>query len=203
MAPSGSSFFRILAGLLRHPQRVLFLWNWKSALLSILLRGPIFVVATIRRGRDATLSAFVTECVFCAVSGGFYGAIVQNLRNAEPEWLTVVFLTVLVPGTFQILEYLLHWLHGTPHLRVAELVSIGVSAISSLFNWYAMRRGALLVGGEGDSFGYDLRRLPGLIFSFIIALPRSLTKRRETLPVSARTRKIIADDTSSDPPKQS
>jgi hypothetical protein len=68
--------------------------------------------------------------------------MVQFLRNAEPQWLTIAFLTIVMPAEFQGVEYALHWLRGTPHLRVAEIVSIVISACSTLFNWYAMRRGA-------------------------------------------------------------
>ena len=170
-------FFQVLFGLVRYPQRVLFLWNWKSAWLSIILRTPIFLVATVQRGIAATFSAVLTECLFCAVTAGFYGAVVQNLRNADPEWLTVSFLVVVMPALFQALEFLLHRIHGTPHLGIAEIVSIVVSGVSSLFNWYAMRRGALLVGGEGVAFGADLRRLPRLLLSFFAAVPRSLARR--------------------------
>lgn len=170
-------FFPTLLDLLRCPQRILFLWNWKAAELSIILRGPIFLGVAIRHGIGATLSAVLTECVFCAVTAGFYGAIVQTLREAEPEWLTIVFVTFLLPAIFQVLEYGLHRFRGTPHLRIAEIISIIVSGLSALFNWYAMRRGALLVGGEGTSFGSDLRRLPGLIIRFLITLPEWLFAR--------------------------
>jgi hypothetical protein len=176
-AASGPSFFEVLFDLLRYPQRVLFLWNWKAAWLSIILRAPIFLGVTLRRGFRVSFSAVLTECLFCAITAGFYGAVVQNLRDAEPQWLTILFLTVAIPSVFQVFEFLLHRLHGTPHLKIAEFISIAVSAISALFNWYAMRRGALLVGGEGRSFGSDLRRLPGLIFAFATALPRSFGGR--------------------------
>ena len=153
------------------------MWNWKSAWLSIILRGPIFLAATIQKGFAASLSALLTECVFCAATAGFYGALVQNLRNAGPQWLTVFFLVVVLPAFFQILELLLHRIHGTPHLRLAEIVSVVVSAVSSLFNWYAMRRGALLVGSEGASFGYDLRRLPRLLLAFVATVQRPFARR--------------------------
>jgi hypothetical protein len=187
------SFFTVIADLARHPLHIVLLWNWKSAWLSIILRGPIFLAATIRRGLYTTISAVLTECFFCALTAGFYGAMVQSLRNAEPEWLTVAFLVVVVPAIFQVFEYLLHWLHGTPHLRVVEMASVVVSALSSLFNWYAMRRGALLVGGEGGTFGSDLRRLPRLIFNFVTGLPRWHANRQ-------RTPHIARDSSQTQPP---
>jgi len=142
--------------------------------LSLILRGPIFLTATIRRGWRAALAALLTESVFCLISAGFYGAVVQVLRDAEPRWMTGLFLTVVIPALFQVLEYLLHWFRGTPHLVISEAVSVIVSALSALFNWYAMRRGTLLVGKEGRSFGGDISRLPGLIFGFLAVLPRKL-----------------------------
>jgi hypothetical protein len=174
---AGSPFFEVLSDLFWRPERILFLWNWKAAWLSVVLRAPIFLGVTIRRGFRVSASAVLTECLFCAITAGFYGAIVQNLRDAEPQWLTLLFLTVAIPSIFQVFEFLLHQFHGTPHLKIAEFISIAVSAISALFNWYAMRRGAFLVGGEGGSFGSDLRRLPGLIFSFVTSGPRSWGKQ--------------------------
>jgi hypothetical protein len=167
----------LLFGLLRRPRQLLLLWNWKSALLSIVLRGPIFFVAGVRQGWGAAMSALFTESVFCALSAGFYGAVMQTLKDAEPQWLTGVFLTVVLPITFQALEYLLHWFRSTPHLRSAGIVSLAVGALSALFNWYAMRRGTLLVGREGSGFGRDLLRLPRLLLGFVAVLPRKIATR--------------------------
>jgi hypothetical protein len=64
------------------------------------------------------------------------------------------------------------------------MVSLMLSALSALFNWYAMRRGTLLVGGEGRGFGEDLRRLPRLMFNFFAALPRRIAGRDKTVKFS-------------------
>jgi hypothetical protein len=176
-------FFSLLSNLIRRPQKLLLLWNWKNAVLSIILRGPIFLVAGLHLGWKGALAALLVEVVFCVVSAGFYGALVQSLKDAEPQWLTAIFLAGVVPVIFQVLEYLMHWLRGTPHLRVAAIVSLFVTAISALFNWYAMRRGTLLVGGEGSGFGKDLCRLPILLLRFFAVLPRKLA-------ASARSRNI-------------
>ncbi len=170
-------FSQALVGLLRHPLQFIVLWNWKSALLSLFLRGPIFLVASVRQGWRATISALLTESMFCLISAGFYGALVQSLRDARPLWLTGVFLTLVIPAVFQALEYLLHWFRGTPHLRLAEIVSLVVSGLSALFNWYAMRRGTLLVGKDSRSFGTDIHKLPRLIAGFLAVLPRQLAAR--------------------------
>jgi len=124
------------------------------------------------------VAAVLVECFFCAATAGFYGALIQTLRDAQPLWVTAVFLTVAVPGVLQVFEAYLHWSRGTPHWRIAEIVSVFISAISSLFNWYAMRQGTFLVGAEGKSFGADLRRFPLLFFSFIAYLPRHILRKR-------------------------
>jgi alpha-1,6-mannosyltransferase len=178
----GPRFSQVLSALLGQPQQILFLWNWKAAWLSLLLRGPIFLAATIRRGFLASLSVLLTEFFIGATTAGFYGALMQNLRNSTPVWLTAVFLVVVVPAFFQLFEFAIHTLRGTAHLRAAEIVSLGVGAVSSLFNWYAMRRGALLVGGEGGSFGSDLRRLPRLFFDFLATVPRKLAQDGKSAP---------------------
>ncbi len=194
--PLRPRFVNLVFRILRRPQQLLLLWNWKSALLSIILRGPIFFVAAVRQGWEAAIAALFTESIFCAVSAGFYGAVVQTLKDGEPQWLTGVFLTVVMPVIFQALEYLLHWFRGTPHLRVAGIVSLVVGAISALFNWYAMRRGTLLVGREGGGFGGDLRRLPGLLFGFFAVLPRRIARKQQSHP-SKHQSAILCNDLSS------
>jgi hypothetical protein len=129
-------------------------------------------VASFRYGREVVLLSLATELFFCALTAGFFGAIVQAFRKAQPQWLTLLFLTVILPGVLQGFEYLLHWTRGTPHLRLAEIASTSISAISAIFNWYVMSRNALLVGPEGARFRNDLARLPMLLLSFITALPR-------------------------------
>jgi hypothetical protein len=143
------------------------MWNWKSAALSMILRGPIFLIASMRRGWEVAAAALLTEAVFCAITAGFYGTLVQAVRNARPKWLTGILITFVMPAGFQGLEYGMHLLRGTPHLKAAEIASIITSALSALFNWYAMRRGALLVGGEGGNFGGDMKRMPWLIATFV------------------------------------
>src|SRR5271165_2989936 len=90
--PKAPQLRELLSGLVRRPQQLLLLWNWKSALLSIILRGPIFFVAAVRHGLRAALAALLTESIFCAMSAGFYGAMVQILKDGEPQWMTGIFL---------------------------------------------------------------------------------------------------------------
>jgi hypothetical protein len=149
-------------------------WNWKAAALSILFRAPAYVIASLRSGWRETLAALFAESAVCAGTAGFYGAIVQAIRNAQPAWATALVLTLFLPAVMQAVEYFVHWLRGTHHLHAVLIGSVVVSTLSSLFNWFAMKRGTLLVGGEGNSFQGDLGRLPRLAVSFVMSGPRCL-----------------------------
>ncbi len=159
------------------PLNLLVLWNWKSALLSVLLRVPVFAAATVQRGAEAVVAAVLTEAAVCAFNAGCYAAVVQVLRNRKPVWLVATVIAAVLPAIGQIIEYAVHTWHRTPHRVIAVIISSVLSAISSLFNWYAMKQGTLLVGDERSSFSADLRRLPLLIGRFLLLGPRWLSRR--------------------------
>jgi len=167
----------MLLRVLRKPQSLLAVWNWKSALLSVMFRGPIFFGAALTKGFAAALSALFVETFICALGVGLYNALVQTLRKAEPLWATGLLLSVVFPGCVQAIEYTIHRLRATPHLHTAAIISLCVSGFSTLFNWYAMRRGALMVGRNSSGLLVDLRHLPRLIFGFI-SEPFRLLRRR-------------------------
>lgn len=153
------------------------LWNWKSAALSIILRVPVFAVAAARRGLAAVFLAVLTEAIVTGFNAGCYAAVVQALRNRKPVWLTALIISVGLPAVGQGVEYQVHLWRGTPHTVPAVIVSTVLAALSSLFNWYAMKRGTLLVGDEGSSFLSDLRRIPVLLARFLLLGPRWLGRR--------------------------
>lgn len=164
-------------GRLSRPLDVLRLWNWKSALLSVMLRVPIFAIATMRRGPEVIVGAILTETAVCAINAGWYAAIVQILRNRKPVWLVATVISVIVPLSGQVIEYTIHTWHQTPHRVAAVIASTGLGAIASLFNWYAMKHGQMLVGGERSSFSSDLRSMPVLLFRFFLLAPRWVGKQ--------------------------
>ncbi len=71
-----------------------------------------------------------------------------------------------VPAFSHTIEFALHWLRGTPNLKVSILASFAFTIISTAFNLHAMRRGVLVVGG-GKSLWGDLRALPEVTLTFI------------------------------------
>ena len=162
-----------LSDLVRHPaQTFLYSWNWKAALLSAMLRAPIFLVATLRRGLETISIAVLVEAAYSAGMSGCYGAFVQKLRRARPFWVSGLLILVILPALLLWLDYLLHRVTGMPNLKGGMVAAGCLSLLSSLFNWYLMSRGSLLVGIPGRSFGSDLKRLPLMLIGFISWVPR-------------------------------
>ena len=153
------------------------LWNWKSAILSVAFRVPVFAAVTMRRGIDAMSGAVLAETAVCAFYAGFYAAVVQYLRNRRPVWLTAFIIAVILPALGQVIEYEVHTWRSTPHRILAVIISSTLSVLSSLFNWYVMRQGTFLVGPERSSFLADLRRFPLLLLRFLLLGPRWLMQR--------------------------
>jgi hypothetical protein len=162
-----------LLELARHPAQTFFYsWNWKAALLSAMMRAPLFLVATLRQGLEAISVAVLVEAVYSAGISGCYGAFVQKLRGARPLWVSGVLILVVLPGLLLWLDYELHLATGMPNLKGGMIAAASFSLLSSLFNWYLMGRGSLLVGVEGGSFGSDLKRLPMMLVDFVAWVPR-------------------------------
>jgi hypothetical protein len=123
----------------------------------------LFVAANLSSGVRPALAAGFAELLFRFVTSGFYGALTQSFRFVSPAWAGALAVAVLLPLVSHILEWLLHWLRGTPHLRASIIASVCVTAISTGFNWYAMRRGVFIVGEGRSSLLADLLRLPKLL----------------------------------------
>jgi hypothetical protein len=152
-------------------------WNWKSAVLSVMLRVPVFAIAAMKHGPEAVAGAALTEAAVCAINAGTYSSVLQVLRNRKPVWLVAIIVTVVLPVCGQIIEYFVHVWHKTPHTTAAAIVSSVLGAISYLFNWYAMKQGTLLVGGEQSSLVSDVKRIPVLLYHFFLLVPHWLSRR--------------------------
>src|ERR1700693_3942182 len=62
----------VLKSLALHPiDHLIRRWNWKSALLSSLLRGALFFSTNLVAGWHAALGALFAEFVFRSVTSGF------------------------------------------------------------------------------------------------------------------------------------
>jgi hypothetical protein len=141
-------------------------WHWKSAIFSSLCRSAVFFFTTLPFGLKAATGAMLAEFLYRAFAAGFYGALTQAFRKAEPRWAATIVVMFGVPAFSHTIEFFLHWMRGTPNLNVSILASFLLTIISTAFNLHAMRRGVLVVGG-GKSIWGDLRALPEVIITFV------------------------------------
>jgi hypothetical protein len=168
----------VLHNLIRDPIHHLVLrWNWKAALLSSLFRALLFLFVNLVAGWPAALRAMSTELVFRFATAGFYGAITEAFAAARPAWSAAVATMVLLPCVNHSLEFMVHWMRGTPNLSVSIATSVLFTALSTAFNLYAMQRGTLIVGQGSRSLRHDLCRVVPLFFSFLMAGPRLIAQR--------------------------
>lgn len=176
----------VFGQLVRHPVRsLLHRWNWKSAVLSTILRASLFFAANLSAGLPAAVAAMNTEFLFRGVTSGLYGALTEAFREADPPWAAAVTVMILLPIANHSMEFLIHWVRGTQKLLPSILASVILTAISTLFNFYAMRRGALIVGSGRLSLRDDLLRLPRLFVDFVCWLPRRMRRNPSRKPPSA------------------
>lgn len=168
-APTVLSVFRELA---RHPwTHLVRRWNWKSAVTSAILRAAIFFAVNLAAGPREAAGAMLAEFSYRVVISGFYGAVTQAFRRAEPAWAAFTVAMIVLPATSHLLEFTVHWLRGTPKLAASIIASICFTGISTVFNLYAMRRGVLVVGEERRSLWQDLRAMPRIIAGFLTEGP--------------------------------
>jgi hypothetical protein len=171
--------------LLRHPLKaIIYRWNWKAAVLSALLRAPIFFFTYIfkKDGLKVALGAAVAQSIFRFIFGGVNGSIIQAFSKVEPAWHAVLTVPIILAIFSHLVEFSVQTLYdnqaGVNGKGKAITVSVIVSAISAIFNLFAMRRGALLVKDESQqSIWRDLKRMPWLAFEFL-SFPLVWTIRR-------------------------
>ena len=167
----------VLAWACAHPVELFVRrWNWKSALFSALFRGGIFFTVNLKAGWRAAVGAMLAEFAWRTATSGGWGAVTQMLRKVKPEWQAVLGATLIVPTVSHSIEFTIHYTRGTPVLAKSIIASICFTQFSNLFNLYAMRKGALIVGPEGRSLGQDMRDVPRLLGSFLLVLPRLVAR---------------------------
>lgn len=165
----------VLAELVRHPRHYLLAnWNWKSALLSSLIRASIFFCTNLIAGWHAAMGAMLAELILRSTTSGFYGAVTEAFASAEPAWAAHAAVMFMLPLAAHSLEFLVHWLRGTPELGLSIASSLAFTVLSTSFNLFAMRRGALTVGSGSRPLHEDFGRMPQLILSYLYAGPRAL-----------------------------
>ncbi len=146
-------------------------WNWKSALFAAINRGTIFFIATMKRGRTEISIAVLVEIIFSCATSGIYAAFTQAMRFAQPGWLAACIVALGIPSALYGFDYLAHVYTGMHHVRPAVTFATGLSVVSTLFNLFIMRRGAMVVGEESQPLWRDLVRIPVLFVQFVLAGP--------------------------------
>jgi hypothetical protein len=160
-----------LLDLVRRPREHLIQrWNWKAALFSSLWRGGIFFAANLSSGLHAASGAMAVEAVYRAATAGFYGAVTQQISTARPAWQASAAALILLPVVAHFLEFLLHFVRGTPNLGRSIAISVAFTGVATVFNLFAMRRGVLMVGPRSRSLIDDLRALPATMLAFAAAV---------------------------------
>jgi hypothetical protein len=158
----------------RRPWQALIVrWNYKSAVLSAVTRALLFFAINDRAGRDAALAAMTTEFCFRFATSGFYGAMTQNFRRVEPAAAGTVAAMIVLPVVAHSLEFVVHWWRGTAVLEASIAASVILTVVSTAFNLFAMRRGALVVGEGHRPLLTDLAAVPRLLVLFVAAVLRS------------------------------
>ena len=177
------------SNLLHNPAQFIRYWNYKGAILSGVLRAPIFLVTyllgkeTIKLALGAALLQFVFRFFFAGVSG----ALIQSFRRVEPAWKALLTILMVVPLISHLFEFAIQftfaYFTGTSdHTDEAIIRSICASIVSALFTLFIMRRNVLIVGdAESKSLFHDVARLPIMIFRFLAFIPIEISAmlRRE------------------------
>jgi ascorbate-specific PTS system EIIC-type component UlaA len=153
---------------MRHPvQAFVVCWNWKAAVLSCILRVPIYLITTFKYGWRAATLAGLVEAFFSTGAAGVYASFTEAVRYAQPQSTVAFLLLVVLPAVMVTLDALTHYVMRTPHLAAGVSASIVVSVLSSGFSWYSMRQGTLLIGSAARPFGSDVSAIPRLIVKFV------------------------------------
>lgn len=173
--PSPTGLGPVAKTLFSNPvKEILFRWNWKSAILSALLRSPIFFTAYLaqKQGLWIATGAMAVQFVFRTFFGGINGAVLQSFSKVSPAWHAVVTVPLVLAFFSHLAEFLIQsgydLVTGSEGRSGAVIFSVGVSIVSALFNLFAMRRGVLLVRDESSqSLWRDLKQMPLIAFEFL------------------------------------
>lgn len=180
MSHAPTTVLGVLAAIFRRPDQYLIrYWNWKSALMSVLMRSIIFFSTTVKFGWKAGLAAVTHDIWYRFFLSGTIGSLTQAFRKAEPAWLATITVSILLPAFAHLVEYVAHKLQGTQNLKTAVTASIIFTVISILFNYYIMRRGVLVVDEGSRSFWSDMAQMPRMILGFLLVIPRALMGKKQ------------------------
>ncbi|MBS1874290.1 MAG: hypothetical protein JSU00_13825 [Acidobacteria bacterium] len=144
-------------------------WNWKSGVTSALIRGGIYFATNLRAGAAQAAGAMLAEFGYRTLLSGANGSVTEALRRTEPAWAATLSAAVILPLASHAIEFMVHYLRGTPRLGASLIASVTFTVLSTLFNLYAMRHGVLVVGEGRRSLADDFRAMPRIVVGFLTA----------------------------------
>jgi hypothetical protein len=175
--PPDTTIVEVLRHLAYNPGELLIQrWNWKASLLSALIRATIYFFTNLTLGWRAAAGAMSAEFLFRIVTTGFYASLIQSFRKVQPAWVASLTVAAILPLLSLCVEFVYHTLIGTPNFRVSFRFSMAFTALSALFNLFAMRRGTIVVGPGQQSLGRDLRSMPRIVLEFLLVVPRAVVR---------------------------
>ncbi len=182
----------VFTSILQHPGQIIRRWNWKVAIIGASVRASFYLINYIvsKEIWSVIITAALIELSFRFCTSGFFGALTQSFRRANPPWLASLIVTIMFPTISHIIEFVTHFAQekwfadylpaaGNEDSRLRSFaISVLFSIISALFNIYMMRHGVLLVGAgnETKTFRDDLKHIPRLIVYFTIYLPNEIVR---------------------------
>ena len=176
----------VLRSLGSHPLQIITRWNWKAAFLGAILRASFYftVYKAAQENMRAAMTAAGVELAFRFFTSGVSGSLVQSFRHATPAWLATLVVTITLPLFSHSVEYGTHYVQEVYFKGIlpgsenngrqwAFAFSVLFSALSAMFNLFAMRHGVLLVGAgnETKSLWSDIKKIPALVWEFLTYLP--------------------------------
>jgi hypothetical protein len=143
-------------------------WNWKCALLSATMRSVVYMAAMARSGAHARFAVVAVEIAYVTLTAGLYAGMQQRALALRSRLLGNFVVAVAVPFLAQGLDWLAHRAVG-PAAPPRALVAVCIfTPLSALFHLHVMRRGVFLTGSAGRTLGDDFRRMPRMVFGFIL-----------------------------------
>ena len=154
---------KVLICLSINPYRhIIRRWNWKSACLSAFSRSILILLINWPAGGANAVGAMLVEACYRALTSGFYSALTQAFRFAQPVWAASAIPMILIPIIADSCEFAVHGIHGTQRLAATVAASMIFTAITTLLELFAMRRGVLVMGRNSRPLLEDLKSFPNL-----------------------------------------
>ena len=180
--PPSNTISEALSNVWNNPGLFIKNWNYKGAVLSGVLRAPIFLV-TYLAGKESlklAIGAAAAQFAFRFLFAGVGGTLIQSFRRVEPAWKALLAIMLVLPLISHLFEFAVQALFAyvtstQDHTDKAILRSITVSIMSALFTLFAMRRSVMIVGDEDSkSLLHDIGQLQLLIFQFCAFIPNEI-----------------------------